>query len=105
MGYSLDFRKRVLAIKAKEGLSNRETSERFGVSMRSLFRWQNRIEPKLNRDKPATKIDMQALELDVEKHPDAYLEERAKRLGVSASGVFYALRRLEITNKKNTKPS
>jgi len=98
MCYSLDFRKRVLEIKEKEGLSNRQTSERFGVSMRSLFRWQNRIEPKLKRDKPATKIDMQALELDVEEHPDAYLEERSRRLGVSASGVFYALRRLEITN-------
>ena len=82
MGYSLDFRKRVLEIKEKEGLSNRETSERFGISMRSLFRWQNRIEPKLKREKPATKIGMQTLELDVEKHPDAYLEERAGKLNL-----------------------
>ena len=103
MSYSLDFRKRVLELKDREGLSNKETSKRFGVSMRSLFRWQNRIEPKLKRDKPATKIDMHQLALDVEEYPDAYLEERAERLGVSASGIFYALRRLEITNKKNTK--
>ncbi len=80
-------------------------SKRFGVSMRTLFRWKNRIEPKLKRNKPATKIDMAALKADVKNYPDAYNDERASRLGVSKSCIFYALKRLGMSNKKNTFPS
>ena len=79
-------------------------SNRFGISIRTLFRWKNRIEPKLKRDKPATKIDMLALKVDVDKYPDAYNDERAERLGVSKSCIFYALKRLGMSNKKNTFP-
>jgi hypothetical protein len=35
--YSLDFRKRVFAMKAKEKLTFKQTSKRFGISMRTLF--------------------------------------------------------------------
>jgi len=105
MGYSLDFRKRVFAIKTQDSLTYEQTSIRFGVSKRSLFRWQNRIEPKLERNKASTKIDMASLEQDVGDYPDAYQYERAQRLGVSKSCVFYALKRLKITNKKNAIPS
>ena len=105
MGYSLDFRKRVFEIKKRDKLSYQEVSNRFGISIRTLFRWNNRIEPKLKRDKPATKIDMAALEIDIEKYPDAYQDERGERLGVSSSCIFYALKRLGMSNKKNTFPS
>ena len=44
---------------------------------------------------------MKRLENDVEKQPEAYLCERAKRLGVSISCIWYALKRLLITYKKN----
>jgi len=105
MGYSLDFRQKVFEIKDRDNLSYEKTSIRFGVSIRTLFRWSNRIDPKLKRDKPATKIDMSALATDVEKYPDAYQRERAERLGVSEGCVLYALRRLGISNKKNIIPS
>ncbi len=105
MAYSLDFRKRVFAVKEKEGLTFAETSKRFHVDMATLFRWQKRLEPKTTRNKPATKIDMQKLQNDVHKRPDAFLSERAESLGVSVSCVFYALKRLDISVKKNSAAS
>jgi len=101
MAYSLDFRRQVFKIKIKEGLSFEQTSERFGINIRTLFRWQNRIVPKTTRDKPSTKIDMEALAKDVHENPDRYQYERAAVFGVSQSAIFYALRRLKISNKKN----
>lgn len=101
MAYSLDFRKQVFKVKNKEKLTFQETSDRFGITIRSLFRWSNRLEPKLKRDKPATKVDMKKLAKDVKKNPDAYQYERADRLGVTQSAIFYALQRLGISVKKN----
>ena len=68
--------------------------------MRTLFRWQNRIEPKTKRNKPSTKIDMKALSKDVEDNPDHFQYERAKKFGVSQSAIYYALMRLKISYKK-----
>ena len=104
MAYSLDFRKRVFAIQKRDKLSCGAVCERFGISTKTLGRWKKRIEPKLKRNKPATKIDMDALAADVEKYPDAYQYERAERLGVSSGCVLYALRRLGISHKKNACP-
>ncbi|WP_317174714.1 IS630 transposase-related protein [Chryseobacterium antibioticum] len=64
-------------------------------------RWKIRIEPKTKRNKPATKIDMEALR----KHVDAYQYERAEVFGVSPNCILYALRRLKISHKKNADPS
>ena len=101
MTYSLDFRQKILLIKKEEKLSLDEAAKRFKVGRASIFRWTKQLQPKLTRNKPATKIKMKGLETDVEKFPDAYLSERAKRLGVSISCVWYALKRLSITYKKN----
>ncbi|TVZ25766.1 transposase [Gillisia sp. Hel_I_86] len=105
MGYSVDFRGQVFKIKQKEKLTFQEVSDRFGVPIRTLFRWQNRIEPKSKRNKPSTKIDMEALRKDVEDNPDHFQYERAKKFGVSQSAIYYALRRLKISYKKNAIPS
>lgn len=105
MSYSLYFRKQVFKFKEKESLTFQETSERFGIPIRTLFRWQERIEPKITRNKPSTKLDMEALQKDVEQNPDLYQYERAKNFGVGQSTIFYALKRLGITNKKNAIPS
>lgn len=105
MSYSLDFRKQVLKIKSQESLTFQQTSERFGIPIRTLFRWQKCIEPKTKRNKPSTKVDMEALLKDVEQNPDHYQYERAKKFGVAQSTIFYALKRLKISNKKNAIPS
>ena len=48
---------------------------------------------------------MEALAKDVSQYPDLYQYERAKKFGVSQSTIFYALKRLKISYKKNTKTS
>jgi transposase len=105
MCYSLDFRKRVFAVQKKEELTFSQTSERFHIPMRTLFRWQRRLEPKTTRNKPATKIDMVALQRDVKCHPDKYQYERAREFGVTQGAIWFALRRLDVTYKKNSVPS
>lgn len=102
MGYSLDFRQRVLAYKEDKNLTFEKTSEHFDVSLRTLFRWTHNITPCTHRQKPATKVDMQALENDIELSPDDYQWERAKRLGVCQPAIHYALKRINISVKKNT---
>ena len=105
MAYSLDFRRQVFKLKQKEELTFQELSDRFDIPIRTLFRWQKRIEPKGKSNKPATKVDMEALAKEVKEHPDLYQYERAKKFGVSQSTIFYALKRLKISYKKNAVPS
>ena len=102
MSYSLDYRHRVFEIKEREKLTFEETVKRFGVGIATLFRWQRRIEPCRNRNKPATKIGNEALVKDVRKYPDAYQWERAKKFNVTSRAIGFALRRLGISYKKNS---
>ncbi|WP_341789396.1 IS630 transposase-related protein [Rickettsia endosymbiont of Polydrusus tereticollis] len=102
MTYSIDFRRKVFKIKNKEGLSYVQTAKRFDVGKTTLVRWAKRLEPSRTRNKPATKINMEALKQDVKDYPDAYNYERAERLVVSTHGIWRALKRLNITYKKNT---
>jgi len=105
MGYSLDFRKRVMQDKESNKLTFQDISDKYNVSMRTLFRWADNIEPCMSRNKPATKIDEEALLKDIEDFPDAYQFERAARLSVTQPAIHYALKRLNITYKKNSKSS
>ncbi len=102
MTYSLDFRRKVLTIQKKEDLTFIEVARRFGVGVATVVRWHRRIEPIMKRNKPPTKLDMEALCQDIELYPDAYQYERAERLGVSPHGIWHALRRLGVTYKKNS---
>ena len=72
MTYSLKFRQKVFATKAQFNLTCEEVSERFDISIRTLFRWQLTLEPYTTRNKPATKLNMDQLAHDVEAYPDAY---------------------------------
>ncbi len=70
MTYPLKFREKAPVVTDKYHLTFEQTSERFDIPIRTLFRWQNKLEPCLTRNKPATKIDMEALKKDVEQYPD-----------------------------------
>lgn len=87
MAYSIDFRRKVLEIKERDGLSFEEAALRFGISKSSVSRWAKRLEPCRTRNKVATKINPDHLIRDVEQHPDAYQHERAERLGCSQRGI------------------
>ena len=104
MTYSIDYRRKVLKVKEAEDLTFMEASTRFGVGINSIVRWSKKLEPQRTRDKPATKINMEALKQDVEAYPDAYQYERAQRLNVSPNCVHFALKRLHVTYKKKLTP-
>lgn len=104
MAYSKDFRQKALSIREERGLSWLKTAELFGAGVSSLFRWTKKPEPSKTRNKPATKIDMAALARDVEKKPDDFQYERAKRLGVSESCVGRVLKRLNISRNREFSP-
>ena len=101
MTYSLDLRQKVFAYKAKKELTFEQTSEHFDIGIRTLFRWQSNIEPCSTRNKPATKIDMEVLAQDVHDSPDDYQWERAARFNVTQPAITKALKRLNISYKKN----
>ena len=105
MTYSLDLRPKVFQIKEKKGLTFEQVSDQFDTSIRTLFRWQKKLEPTMTRNKPAIKINMDRLEKDIERHPYDYQWERGKRLGVTQSAIHYALQRLGVSYKKNVATS
>ena len=105
MSYGLDFRQRVLHEQEKRGLSIRGIARHFGLSPNTVFLWTKRLAPKLTRDRPAIKIDMDKLRQDIIDTPDAYAYERAERFNVSDTGIRRALKRLGVTYKKNSESS
>ena len=105
MTYSRDIREKVLKVKKEEGIGFKKVAKRFGVALRTVVKWEKNIESKKIRNKPSTKINMDALKKDIEMYPDGYQYERAERLGVSQPGIWHALKRLNITYKKNTSAS
>jgi len=102
MTYSLDFRRKVLAVREKEQLSLATVSKRFSIGLKTVMRWTKNITAKNKRNKPPLKIDMEALKHDIQAHPDAYQYERAERLNVSKAAIWYALKRLKVSYKKNS---
>lgn len=105
MTYPLKYRQKVFAMKAKNKWTFEETAKHFEIPLRTLFRWSKRLEPIIKHEKHKTKIDIKRLLDDVNKYPDAYQYERAKRLNVSQWCVGYNLQKLKITYKKNIKSS
>ena len=105
MAYSLDFRQRVFAYKEKHQLTFEQTSKHFDINIATLFCWKKRLEPCVTRNRPAIKVNMDALKKEIEDFPDDYQWERAKRLNVTQPSIHYALKRLKISVKKNAEAS
>lgn len=97
MTYTLDFR---LKVKQEENLTYTETARRFKIGKASLVRWNKKPEPQTSHNKPPTKIDMERLKEDLIKNPDSYQYERAQRFNVSKTGIYCALKRLGVSDKK-----
>lgn len=93
MTYSLDYRKKVLSVREREGLSIEEAARRFDVGTATLTRWLRHLEPKAKRACSSPKLPKELVLAEVERYPDAYQFERAARLGVSTSGIATALQR------------
>ena len=101
MTYSIDYRKQVLSSIA-DGMTIREAAVFYGLSTSTIHSWQQNLAPKTTRNKAPTKIPDDALIEDVKRFPDDYNYERARRLNCSKTGIFNALKRLGISQKKDT---
>ena len=100
MTYTTSFRRHVLAVKEREGLTFAEAAERFSVGIASLVRWSGKLEPKVYRRQRGLKLDLEKLAQDVRDHPDAYQHERAACFGVTPKAIWQALRKIGVTYKK-----
>ncbi len=70
MAYSHDFRRQVLSVRKKEGLTIAEVADRFGVGVASVVRWTKNIHRKKQGFRKR-KIDLDVLRQDILDHPDA----------------------------------
>ncbi|WP_227671102.1 IS630 transposase-related protein [Psychrobacter pulmonis] len=70
------------------------------VSASIIHSWQQNLVPKIKRNKAPTKIPDDALIEDVKRYPGGYNYERARRLNCSKTGIFNALKRLDISKKR-----
>lgn len=102
MPYSLDLRQKVLSfIDGGHGIT--ETAKTFGIGRATIYRWLNR--PDLAPTEVKTrkrKIDIVALEEDVERDATTPLKERAKKFGVTPAALCYRFKKMKITRKKNS---
>ena len=78
-----------------------EASPFYGLSTSTIHSLQQKLAPKTKRNKPATKIPDEVLIEDVKIYPDDYNYERAHRLNYSKMGIFNAIKRLGISQKKD----
>ena len=106
MAYSEDFRERALAY-MDEGHTYKELYEAFKIYPSAISQWRalrsatNSLTPQY-RDTRSRKIDKEQLQRAVKEKPDAYLSELAEPFGCTEQAVFYALKKLNITVKKNS---
>jgi transposase len=106
-GMSYDVKFRIRAIEYwNKGHSKRTTAEEFKVSPTTLQTWKSRLNEtgNLEATKHKTrkrKIDSEKLREIIIQKPDAFLKEIAEEFECSEVAVLKALRRLNITRKKN----
>lgn len=102
MTYSLDLRRRVVEF-VEQGGSKAEASRVYRVSIWCVYDWCKRsdLRPKQLPERRKRKLDWEALRRHVQEHPDALLRERAEHFRVHINAIWYALKEIELTHKKN----
>lgn len=102
MTYSVDLRERVVAF-VRTGGGKSEAARLFGVSRWCVYNWMSResLDPAKQGCPAPWKLSPEALTAHVAAHPDAYQHERAEALGVSEYVIWYGLKRLKLSRKKN----
>ena len=89
-----------------EGNTIKATAIQFSIGETTIKEWKKlRKETGSLEKRPLErshkKIDPEILRAYIEENPDAYQREIAEHFGVVQSAVFFALKRLGITRKKN----
>ena len=105
MAYNPKFREAVLKYLNK-GHTIEEAHKVFEVGTTTIKRWKKlkketgKLENRpLNRKN--RKICPERLKAYINENPDSYLKETAEVFNCTDSAIFYALKRLKISRKKN----
>jgi transposase len=108
MAFEIMYRKRAVEYMIEEGHTESETAKVCKVGTTSLKRWKKDVK---NSGLPTSKYDTknrkprklpeQEVRAHVKAEPDALIKERAAHFGCSRSGMSKALRRYNITKKKD----
>ena len=87
--------------KVVEGDSVRQLADEYQISTNTIQRWKTYPERKSRKSTP-NKIDDDKLRADVKIYPDDYQYERPRRFNCSQRGIGIALKRIGITQKKDS---
>lgn len=97
--YSPDLRKRVVAFAKKKGVT--QAKRLFGVNHQTIYNWMSRMEAHKTGPQGARKLDVAKLNKLLVERNDLYQDELAAMLGVHKSTICKALKRLDLSRKKN----
>jgi transposase len=102
LSYSKDLRERVVNF-VRSGGSKTEAVQRFSVSRAVIYIWlkSEKLTPEKTGPKGHSKLNVEKLKCLIQEKPDAYLDELAIALNVSGFTVWYGVKRLGISRKKN----
>jgi transposase len=111
MRYSSDLRKKVIeAVNSKE-YTKLSISKMYKICRSTIDSWLSLVKTEgLYKVTPQTnihsrKLDLEELKKQLELTPDIYQYELADKLKVSQNAVFYNMKKLGISRKKNKKTS
>lgn len=102
--YSLELRKRIVAF-LEDGGSAIEAAKRFKIGRRTVYRYitankNGQLAPKTSWGH-WRKLDPDALEEVFRKNPDATLMELQETFNVSASAIWYRLKKMGVSLKRS----
>jgi len=101
MTYGIYLRSRVVDFVTGGG-SKASASRTFKVSLWCVQNWCSRENVSAKKyPNRFNKIDMKKLSRHLQDHPDATLHERAIEFSVTEQAIWYGLRRLKASYKKN----
>jgi len=105
MAYDVKFREKVLKYLGK-GHTIEEAHQVFEVGTTTIKAWKNLLKEtgKLEKrplERKPFKICPEKLMAYISEHPDSYLREIAEVFNCTDAAIFYAMKRLKITRKKN----
>jgi len=105
MAYSVDLRKKTIDF-IMEGHTVQEAHEIFKVGTTTIKEWKKLLNEqgtleKRQLERKHKKVCPAKLKAYMNENPDSYLRETAKEFNCTEQAIFYALKRMKITRKKN----
>ena len=104
MSYPTKYREQTIEYR-KAGHTLEETHQTFKVAIVTIRKWEKQLEEGHLEKKPLQrsykKVDLEKLTAYIAEHPDVYQKEIAEEFGCSATAIYLAMKRMNITRKKD----